>query len=65
MKPTFNNIPEDVNGQCGEIPLPSLVSANDNCDWDVEIVFDEDTLSDTCPITIRRTWTATDDCGNQ
>jgi hypothetical protein len=63
-KPIFNTIPQDVNDQCEEIPLPSVVTASDNCDMNVDITFDEETLSDTCPITIVCRWTATDDCSN-
>jgi hypothetical protein len=63
-KPMLHNVPADFNGQCGEIPLPSVVAATDNCDDDVFIDYDEDVIGENCPITIVRTWTAYDDCGN-
>ncbi len=58
--------PADVTVECSAIPAPVQVSATDNCDNDVEVEFSEVVVSGTaCQYTIIRTWTATDNCGNQ
>ena len=56
-----------LNVDCENIPAPITPSPVDNCDNDVELVFDEVNNSGTCTngiYTIVRTWTATDNCGN-
>ena len=47
-------------------PLFAAFMAEDNCDPDVAVSFDEQTVSGDCAhsYTLVRTWTATDDCGN-
>jgi uncharacterized repeat protein (TIGR01451 family) len=66
--PVLVNIPASMSGTCGNIPpLPPLgaggVSATDNCDTQVDIVFNETIAGTACNYTMTRTWTATDDCG--
>ncbi|MGF1555693.1 MAG: hypothetical protein ACFCUF_05785, partial [Paucihalobacter sp.] len=68
--PVLNGIPEDTTASCLDA-LPQIakgsITATDNCDNNVEIVFVEDTseLGLACEGGIVvRTWTATDDCGN-
>jgi hypothetical protein len=41
------------------------MTAEDNCDNEVEITFNEVQTSQFCPFDIVRTWTAEDECGNQ
>ncbi len=62
--PVLVNIPANTSGTCGNIPpIPSNVSATDNCDTQVDIVFNEILAGNNCNYTRTRTWTATDDCG--
>ena len=57
------DVPANETVSCDDIPAPVQVSAEDNCDEDVEVTFAE-VSGEGCPYTITRTWTATDDCGN-
>ena len=61
--------PVDVTIGCSESTLPANTgeaSATDNCDDAPEVTFSDVTVGGDCPLllTITRTWTATDDCGN-
>ena len=64
INPVLHNVPADITAQCGEIPLPSSVTATDNCDQNVFIDYEEVVVGTSCPITVIRIWTAYDDCGN-
>ena len=60
--------PGPVTVECiGDVPQPSPASctATDNCDPTPTIVFVGDTQQGRCPLTITRTYKATDDCGNE
>ncbi|HEY1192799.1 gliding motility-associated C-terminal domain-containing protein [Flavobacterium sp.] len=65
--PAFTgNLPQDVTVSCDAIPQPAEMTASDNCNGDLPIVFTE-TKSDIqngCPTnyTLTRTW-KTSDCG--
>jgi hypothetical protein len=64
--PVFANVPANVTIQCnGTAPTGPNPSASDNCDTNVTISFVEtlNTLN-ACSKVIKRTWTATDNCGN-
>lgn len=62
--PTLVNTPSPiVEVTCDNIPPVALVSATDAC-GDVSIAFSEQIILSGCPYTLRRTWTATDECGN-
>ncbi|MEO0776904.1 MAG: discoidin domain-containing protein, partial [Bacteroidota bacterium] len=66
--PTMGNLLDDVNSvTLFNLANQSVPSALDNCDNDVEIVLTEARVTGACPNNYRlvRTWTATDDCGNQ
>ena len=70
--PVFNGVlPADMEGlECSDFDLnnPPILTATDNCDPNVVVSFlqeVEDNISDCAGGTLRRTWTATDDCGNQ
>jgi len=62
--PYFNNAPENATVDCDDIPSVPFVTAGDNCDDDVVVSFSQQ-MTEGCPYTITRTWTATDDCNNQ
>jgi hypothetical protein len=55
-----------VTAQCDNVPAAATVTATDDCDPSVNVVFNEIITAGNCVgnYTITRTWTATDDCGN-
>jgi D-ribose pyranose/furanose isomerase RbsD len=60
-------MPADITVECDGVPAaPAVVTASDNCDADVMVVFGEVRTDGSCPdtYTLTRTWTATDNCGN-
>uniref|UniRef100_UPI001F340DDB T9SS type A sorting domain-containing protein n=1 Tax=Portibacter marinus TaxID=2898660 RepID=UPI001F340DDB len=67
----IGNLPPDItlDNYCSDpsIPEPPVITGDDNCDDDVEVIYTE-TIDDMTeyPISfkITRTWTAMDDCGN-
>ncbi len=65
--PVISGVPGDITAECDEAPAPATPTVSDDCDNNVELVYTEDIQPGTCPdnYTIIRTWTATDDCGNQ
>ncbi len=65
-QPTLTGVPADVTVECEAIPAISTPTATDNCDTDVTITFNEVRTDGSCPdtYTLTRSWTATDDCGN-
>lgn len=65
--PPVITCPAPVTVQCmGDVPAPdpSSVTATDNCGGTVTVTFVKDESSGSCPITILRTYKATDGCGN-
>ncbi|MEO1627917.1 MAG: hypothetical protein AAFV25_22400, partial [Bacteroidota bacterium] len=65
--PSLAGVPADIQVACDALPEPALVVATDDCDTDVQIDFVEVRMDGSCPdgYTLTRTWTATDNCGNQ
>ena len=65
--PVVSNVPAATTIYCGsELPaVPTDVFATDNCDVDVELTFTQTQTNDFCPYDVIRTWTATDECGNE
>ncbi|WP_297798673.1 hypothetical protein [uncultured Eudoraea sp.] len=65
--PVLAGVPGDETVECSEVPDPASPTASDNCDADVDIAFVEERIDGDCPnnYTLARTWTATDDCGNE
>jgi large repetitive protein len=61
------DLPQDLTVECNEVPQAVTLTATDNCDTDVTVVYNEARTDGTCPdsYTLTRTWTATDNCGNQ
>ncbi len=62
--PVLLSAPASATVQCSSLLDAPAVIAQDNCDDDVNLEYTETQSSD-CPYVITRTWTATDDCGNQ
>ncbi|MBK7342564.1 MAG: hypothetical protein IPJ06_05315 [Saprospiraceae bacterium] len=66
--PVLIGVPADNTIECGveDIPPVPVVTATDNCDLVVSVVFAEVIIDGTCPgnYTVIRTWTASDNCGN-
>src|SRR5690606_38881875 len=60
-------LPSDVTVQCDEIPTAAVLTVTDNCDSDVNVVYEEVRTDGACAnsYTLTRTWTATDACGNE
>jgi hypothetical protein len=56
-----------ITVECDSVPLAATVTATDNCDDDVPVVYQEVRTDGPCPDTymLTRTWTATDDCDNE
>ena len=68
MAPSFvEELPQSVTVECNEVPAPVVLTAVDNCDTVVEVVFEESASGDlNCAdgFQITRVWTATDCSGN-
>ncbi len=62
LPPVMSGVPSNTPAECNNIPGPATVTATDNCSG-FNLQFSE-TTSFECPITVTRTWTATDQCGN-
>ncbi len=65
--PVFSEVPLDTTVECNAVPLVTTPTVIDNCDDDVGITFVENREDGSCPnnYTLTRTWTASDNCGNQ
>ena len=68
--PVLINCPANISVTCVSPPaVPAFgtaPTATDNCDQSVAITFVDDMVAGTtCARIFRRTWTATDDCGNR
>ena len=59
-------LPADEIVECDAVPAADVLTAIDNCDSAVEVVFDESIADGACPqaYTIIRTWTVSDCAGN-
>jgi hypothetical protein len=64
--PVLEGAPDDQNTECDAVPEPTVVTATDNCS-DPVVEMSESTEQGACEgqYVLTRTWTATDDCGNQ
>ncbi|MFK7757188.1 MAG: T9SS type A sorting domain-containing protein [Flavobacteriales bacterium] len=68
LAPEFTSFPVDSAVECNAIPAPSqLVDAEDNCGEVTIEYLGEVTETGSCPnnYTLIRTWSATDECGNE
>ncbi|MCP4120316.1 MAG: gliding motility-associated C-terminal domain-containing protein, partial [Bacteroidetes bacterium] len=65
VEPELIGIPADLTIECTEMyPEPDSITAIDNCDENVEILFNEILGYSDCEYEIIRIWTALDECGN-
>lgn len=62
--PVLSDYPGDMEASCTDIPAPPVITASDLCDDDVVVLYTEEILGGSCPYSLERTWTASDDCGN-
>src|SRR6185436_15097483 len=66
-KPSLNSKPANVSVECDAVPGAPTITATDNCDSDVTVTMNEVKTAGACAgsYTLKRTWTAEDDCGNK
>jgi len=65
--PAFlETLPADGTFECDNVPAAETLTATDICSGDAAVNFTETTAAGSCPdsYTITRTWSTTDDCGN-
>ncbi len=64
--PVLSGVPDKASAECGSVPPPANVTANDACKGSVAVSLSETSSEGPCPgtYTLTRTWTATDGCGN-
>lgn len=60
-------MPDNITVECDAIPAPPFITANDDCDSEVTVHSSDRDYRGNCPNSydIKRTWTATDNCGNE
>ncbi|SFT17316.1 gliding motility-associated C-terminal domain-containing protein, partial [Zhouia amylolytica] len=66
IDPSFNEtLPVDVTVECDAVPTAEILTANDACSAAI-VTYDEVRTDGSCPSSyiLTRTWTATDECGN-
>nr|WP_319999535.1 gliding motility-associated C-terminal domain-containing protein [uncultured Draconibacterium sp.] len=67
--PTFNaTLPQaEITAECDAVVEAVVLTTSDNCDSEVPVIFTETKTDGDCAnsYTLTRTWTATDDCGNE
>jgi|GEM_PF-2950979 len=62
--PEIQNVPADITVNCSELQEAPQLIAMDNCAGELATEYSEVTNGEGCDVTIIRTWTATDLCGN-
>jgi large repetitive protein len=62
--PVLVGVPEDATLSCGDIIPDAVVEAIDNCDDNLQVSLNAETIQNECGFLFVRTWTAVDDCGN-
>ena len=64
--PVFTDVPDDMNTECPAQDEFDMPTVSDDCS-DVNINFEDEVIAGACPQTYSmiRTWTATDECGNE
>ena len=66
IKPIFANVPPDVTIECSDVVSSAVPTASDNCSASASVSLRIDTVQSgsACSYTLRKTFTATDACGN-
>jgi hypothetical protein len=65
IAPVLNGCPANASYQhLGDVTAPAQVTAFDNCDGNLVVNLSQTSNGTPCNLTITRTWTATDSCGN-
>ena len=66
IAPSLNGFPSDAMAECDAVPAAAPVTAVDDCDPLPTVAFSEAREAGSCPgeYRLRRTWSATDRCGN-
>ena len=64
--PVLSEMPASFYAECDDIPVAPLVIALDDCNDEVAVIYNETNISGDCvnSYTLERTWSATDECGN-
>ncbi len=62
--PVIIGVPSNMTVECDAVPTPANVNATDDC-TSPSLVFEETSVITGCETILTRTWTATDNCGNQ
>jgi gliding motility-associated-like protein len=63
--PVFSQTPGDLKlNDCASVPPAAQITAVDACGNGAYVEFGELQKAEQCKVTITRTWTASDDCGN-
>ncbi len=65
--PTFNPdppCPADVTVECHNVPVPPILTADDNCDPNPIVTYNQDSVSLECGYQLTRRWIASDACEN-
>jgi len=66
IAPVLSGCPANASYQhLGDVPAPAQVTAFDNCDGIPGVSLGQSSNGTPCNLTITRTWTATDSCGNR
>ena len=63
--PILSGIPANITVSCGQLPAPATVTAADACDGNIAVVYAVSNAVNGCTEVVTRSWTATDNCGNQ
>lgn len=66
VDPLLIGVPGDVSVECDAVPPPATVTASDTCDTNIPVTFVESQVNGSCAdeYVLARSWSATDDCGN-
>jgi predicted nucleic acid-binding Zn ribbon protein len=62
-EPTFDTMLSNMTVECDMVPAAAVVTASDNCDDNVAVTMEE-SVTEGCPYSITRVYTAVDNCGN-